>query len=139
MSKNPIFEAKAGWPFMKRSPAWTEFGELPNSREALKSGDLRAALSGFAMEQMLDLRASLETRTDSPAIGFGTTLWLLGDFCGAAIVWANVCDAAIGGRYTQSECGTFKGGLLLWFASVWFKKGDWDRKPDVLTENLHDK
>src|ERR1043166_6021528 len=107
MSKNPAFEPTAGWPFLKRAPDWTQFGELPKPREALKSGDLHTALSGFAMEQMLELRTSLDTRTDSPGVGFGTTLWLLGDFCGAAIVWADVCAAATRGRYSHSQYGTF--------------------------------
>jgi len=54
------------------------------------------------------------------------------------MIWARVCDDAIKGRYSHSRDGTFKGGLLLWFASVWLKKGDWQKRPDFLVDDLHD-
>ncbi len=117
---------------------WKEIGEVPRPGEALKSGDYQAALNGFAMEHFIAFRESRTMASDSSLINFGATLWLLGDFYGAAIIWARVCDEAIKGRFTHSSDGTFKGGLLLWFASVWLEKGDWQKKPVVLLDNLHD-
>jgi len=117
---------------------WKEIGKVPKPDEALKSGDYQAALNGFAMEHLLAFRESRTMTSDDSMIGFGATLWLLGDLYGAALIWARVCDETIKGRYTHSSNGTFKGGLLLWFASVWLKKGDWQKKPDFLVDNLHD-
>lgn len=124
--------------FLCDRKTWEEIGELPRPDEALKSGDFHAALNGFALEHFLKLRETRTMTSDESIIGFGTALWLLGDRNGAASVWARVCDEAIKGRYTHSSNGTFQGGLLLWFASVWLKKGDWENKPEILLDNLHD-
>jgi hypothetical protein len=114
---------------------WSDFGEEPRPRESLKSGDLRAALSGFATQHLLEFRWN-NRQSDSPAIGFGATLWLLGDVCGAAMVWSKVCAEALRGRYSYSTQATFQGGLLLWFASVWLKDDDWHDEADGLFTKL---
>lgn len=114
---------------------WTEFGEDPRPGEALKSGDLRAALAGFATEHLLEFRFR-HRESDDPAIGFGATLWLHGDRDGAAMVWSKVCDTAYKGRYQYSSQGTFQGGLLLWFASVWLKDEDLHDEAEQLFDKL---
>jgi hypothetical protein len=114
---------------------WKSFGENPRPDEALKSGDLRAALGGFAMEHLLQSRFR-DRDSDGPAIGFGGALWLLGDYYGAAMLWAKVCDEAYKGRYHYSSQGTFQSGLLLWFASLWLKDNDWHDDADQLLDKL---
>jgi hypothetical protein len=114
---------------------WTEFGQTPRPDEALKSGDLPAALAGFATQHFLDSRFRDRT-SDGPAIGFGVSQWLLGDDFGAAMVWASVCETAYKGRYHYSSQGTFQGGLLLWFASVWLKDEDWHDQAEQLFDKL---
>src|SRR5262245_45591107 len=124
---------------MPTRPRDRKVRELPDPREALKSGNLRAAQIGFAMEQMTEFRECLGMSSDGPAIGFGTTLWLLGDLWGATLVWANVCDLATKGRYSHSSSGTFQSGLLLWFASVWLKDSACEEATSERLESLHDK
>jgi hypothetical protein len=114
------------------SPEWNKFGQEPTPLEALKSHDLRAALGGFATQHLLQFRRRMVS--DGPAIGFGVTLWLLGDTHGAAMVWSKVADEAYKGKYTHSAMGAFQGGLLLWFASVWLKNQDWHDEADQLLE-----
>lgn len=114
---------------------WTEFGESPKPGEALKSGDMRAALEGFAVEHLLELRFR-HRNSDGPTIGFGAALWLLGDVYGAAMLWSKVCDEAYRGRYHYSTQGTIQGGLLLWFASVWLKDEGWHDEAAQLFDKL---
>jgi hypothetical protein len=114
---------------------WSDFGEEPRPDEALKSGDLRAALSAFALQHLLEFRRK-RMNSDDPAIGFGVTLWLLGDVYGAAMLWSKVCDEAIKGRYPYSSQETFQSGLLLWFASVWLKDEDWHSEAESLFDKL---
>lgn len=114
---------------------WTEFGQEPNPDDALKAGDFRSALGGFATEHLLEFRWN-HRNSDGPAIGFGVALWLLGDIYGAAMVWSKVCDEATRGRYSYSSMATFQGGLLLWFASVWLKDDEWHGEAEVLLDKL---
>jgi hypothetical protein len=114
---------------------WGDYGRFPNPREALKAGDLRAALEGFATEHLLAFRFNHRS-SDGPAIGFGVVLWLLGDVYGAAMVWSQVCDQAFRGRYDYSSQATYQGGLLLWFASVWLKDEDWHCEAEQLVDKL---
>jgi hypothetical protein len=114
---------------------WNEYGENPRPEDALKSGNLRGAVEGFAMQHLLEFRFR-NRNSDTPAIGFGVTLWLLGDVYGAAMVWSKVCDEAIRGRYSRSRQAAFQGGLLLWFASVWLKDEDWHSEAEGLLEKL---
>jgi hypothetical protein len=109
---------------------------LPEPKAALESGDLDAALSGFATRHLLDYRMHMRVYADADISGFGTTLWLMGDTLGAATVWSRVCDEAYRGRYTYSSTGTFQGGLLLWFASVWLKDEDWHDEAAQLFDKL---
>jgi hypothetical protein len=96
---------------------------------------LPSALAGFATKHLLDFRFR-HRESDGPAIGFGVTLWLLGDVYGAAMVWSKVCETAYKGRYQYSSQGTFQGGLLLWFASVWLADEDWHDEADQLFDKL---
>jgi len=105
--------------------SWQTFSEIPRSDEALRAGDLQMALNGYAMEQLLELRSPVESRSDRPAIGFATVLWLLGDRAGAGHVLAQATETAFRGRYTHSAAGTFQECLLLWFASVRLQSQEW--------------
>lgn len=116
---------------------WKEFGEIPVPNEALKDGDLQKALGGFAISHLLDYRYDrMRIYSDGDVCGFGVVLWLLGDTFGAASVWSRACEEALKGRYTYSSMGTFQSGLLLWFASVWLKDGDWHSEAEALFEKL---
>jgi hypothetical protein len=97
---------------------WDEFGEVPRPLAAIERGDLADALRGFAMRHLLDYRRP-GVSSDVDVCGFGVALWLIGDTHGATGVWSRVCEEAARGRYSYSSTGTFQGGLLLWFASVW--------------------
>ena len=78
----------------------------------------------------------MRVHSDNDICGFGTTLWLMGDRAGAAQVWSRVCEDALKGRFTYSSTGTFKGWLLLWFASVWLKDEDWHDEAAALLDKL---
>jgi len=107
---------------------WNDVGTTPQPKAALESGDLQAALSGFATLHLLNYRMHMRVCSDVHISGFGVALWLLGDRLGAATVWSRVCDEALKGKYTYSSTGTFQGGLLLWFASVWLKDEEMTRR-----------
>jgi len=92
---------------------WREFGETPEPKAAIESGDLQAALSGFATRHLLDYRMHMRVYSDVWISGFGVVQWMMGDTQGAATVWSRVCEEALKGRYTYSSTGTFQGGLLL--------------------------
>lgn len=115
---------------------WRDFGEEPEPKAAIESGDLQKALSGFATRYLLDYRMRMRVYADNDICGFGVALWLMGDRFGAATVWSRVCEEAIKGRYTYSCTGTFQGGLLLWFASVWLKDEDWHDEAAALLDKL---
>ena len=117
---------------------WSEIGIPPRPDEALKSRDYGTAANAFAMEHFLQCRDSRAWISDGSMIGFGAALWLAEDPHGAIRIWARVCDEAIKGRFTHSSDGTFKGGLLLWFASVWMEKLEWKTDPPELRDNLTD-
>ena len=104
---------------------WTLFSKHPRPDEALKAGDLQRALTEFGLEQMLELRNSMGMTSDGPGVGFGATLWLLGDYEGAGYVWAQISERVFKGRYSHSNQKTFQGPLLLWFASVKLESKDW--------------
>jgi hypothetical protein len=115
---------------------WNEFGATPEPKAAIESGDLQAALSGFATRHLLDHRMHMRVYSDVWISGFGVAQWLMGDTHGAATVWSRVCEEALKGRYTYSSTGTFQGGLLLWFASVWLKDEDWHDDAAALFDKL---
>jgi len=115
---------------------WSEFGETPEPKAAIESGDLQAALSGFATRHLLDYRMHMRVYSDVWISGFGVVQWLMGDTEGAATVWSRVCEEALKGRYTYSSTGTFQGGLLIWFASVCLKDEDWHDEAAALFDKL---
>ncbi len=115
---------------------WREFRRMPEPKAALESGDLDAALSGFATRHLLNSRMRMRVYSDAEISGFGVALWLMGDSLGAATVWSRVCEEALKGRYTYSSTGTFQGGLLLWFASVWLKDEVWHDEAAGLLDKL---
>ena len=115
---------------------WSEFGETPEPKAAIESGDLQAALSGFATRELLGYRMHGRGHSDVWISGFGVAQWLMGDTFGAARVWSRVCEEALKGRYAYSSTGTFQGGLLLWFASVWLKDEDWHDEAAALFDKL---
>jgi hypothetical protein len=118
---------------------WNKFGKTPEPKAAIESGDLQAALSGYATRHLLDYRVGMgkmRVYSDVYICGFGVTLWLMGDTRGAAAVWARVCEEAMKGRYTYSSTGIFQGGLLLWFASVWLNDEDWHDEAAQLLDKL---
>ena len=115
---------------------WNEFGTIPEPLAAIEAGDLQLALSGFATRYLLDYRMHMRVYADNDICGFGLTLWLMGDRLGAATVWSRVCEEVLKGRYTYSSTGTFQGGLLLWFASVWLKDEDWHEEAAALLDKL---
>jgi hypothetical protein len=115
---------------------WNEFGETPEPRAAIEAGDLQAALSSFATRHLLDYRLRMRVYSDVWISGFGVAQWLMGDIFGAGTVWSRVCEEALKGRYTYSSTGTFQGGLLLWFASVWLKDEDWHDEAAALFDKL---
>jgi hypothetical protein len=91
---------------------WSEFGEAPEPKAAIESGDLQAALSGFATRHLLDYRMHMRVYSDVWISGFGVVQWLMGDTRGAATVWSRVCEEALKGRYTYSSTGAFQGGPI---------------------------
>jgi hypothetical protein len=107
-----------------------------SAAEALKRGELSAALRAFATGHLLTLREPVRTYSDHDINGFGATLWLMGDTRGAGFVWSRTCDEAYKGRFTHSASGTFQSGLLLWFASVWLKNQVWRGDAERLLEKL---
>jgi len=115
---------------------WSEFGETPEPKAAIESGDLQAALSGFATRHLLDYRMHMRIYSDVWISGFGVVQWMMGDTQGAATVWSRVCEEALKGRYTYSSTGTFQGGLLLWFASVWLNDEGWHDDAAALFDKL---
>jgi hypothetical protein len=115
---------------------WKVFSEPPRPDEAMKSGDLHPALREFGFEQLMELRQPVAMRSDGPGIGFGTVLWLLGDYEGAGHAWAQITDAASQGRYSHSSAGTFQCGLLLWFAAVRLDCQDWHDLADRTFDKL---
>jgi hypothetical protein len=117
-------------------PSWEDFGEMPEPGTAIESGDLKAALAGFATRHLLDYRRRLQFYADGEICGFGSVLWLMGDHHGAAEVWATACDEAFKGKFRYSSSGTFQPGLLLWFASVWLKDEDWHDEASALLDKL---
>jgi hypothetical protein len=117
-------------------PSWEDFSKMPEPKAAIESGDLQAALSGFATSHLLDHRRRWQFYSDVYICGFGTVLWLMGDRSGAANVWAMACDEALKGKFKYSSTGTFQAGLLLWFASVWLKDEDWHDDAAALFDKL---
>lgn len=117
-------------------PEFKEFGKTPWPLAALKAGDLHLALAGYATRHMLDYRRRTQFYADADLCGFGAVLWLMGDRLGAANVWSFATDEAIRGRFKYSDSGTFRSGLLLWFASVWLKDEDWRDEAAALFEKL---
>jgi hypothetical protein len=94
---------------------------LPHPKRAIESGDLQAALGGFATREMLEYRQFGRFHSDVWVCGFGVTLWLMGDTLGAAKVWSEATSEAQVGKFKYSSTGNYQPGLLLWFASVWLK------------------
>jgi hypothetical protein len=115
---------------------WDKFGITPQPKALIESGDLQAALSGFAMREMLDYRIHGRHHSDVWTCGFGVVLWLMADHIGAARVWSKACDEALRGKFRYSSTGTFQSGLLLWFASVWLKDEDYREEANALFEKL---
>jgi len=115
---------------------WNEFGITPEPKALIESGDLQAALSGFATREMLDYRMHGPHHSDGWICGFGVVLWLMADHIGAARVWSKACDEALRGKFKYSSTGTFQSGLLLWFASVWLKDEDYREEANALFEKL---
>lgn len=119
-------------------PDFSDFVELPEPWADLEAGNLHAALNGFATRHLLDIRHHPGNRAhaDNYLIDFGVALWLMGDCYGAANIWSHVCDQAYRGRFDYSCSGTFGGGLLLWFASVWLKDEEWHDEAAQLLDKL---
>jgi hypothetical protein len=123
------------------SPRWEKIAEPSRPLAALKAGDLKSALAGFATCHVLEYR-TLNDRlrrqfySDSDLSGFGAVLWLMGDQLGAANVWSFATEEALEGHFRYSNTGTFQPGLLLWFASVWLKDEDWHDQAAALFEKL---
>lgn len=115
---------------------WWDISKLPQPKQAIESGDLEAALHGFATREMLDYRLHGRCHSDVWICGFGATLWMMGDTDGAARVWSRACDEALKGKFKYSSTGTLECGLLLWFASVWLKDQDWREEAVALFEKL---
>jgi hypothetical protein len=69
-------------------PEWDEVGDKSDPNAAIASGDLKAALGGFATCHLLNYRRRLQFYSDVYICGFGVVLWLMGDRLGAANVWA---------------------------------------------------
>lgn len=114
------------WPYKK----------LPEPYPAIERGDLQSALGAFAMREMLDYRLHGPSYSDVWVCGFGVTLWLMGDRDGAGRVWSRACQEALQGKFRYSSTGTFQPGLLLWFASVWLKHGQWHAEAEALLDKL---
>src|ERR1051325_2354377 len=89
-------------------PEWDEFGETPEPKAAIESGDLKAALSGFATRHLLDYRRRKQFYADDDICGFGIVLWLMSDRSGAASVWATAFGGANKGKFRYSSTGTFR-------------------------------
>jgi hypothetical protein len=117
-------------------PDFDDFGEIPWPLDALKTGDLKSALAGYATRHMLEYRTGMQGYADDDLSGFGAVLWLMGDRLGAANVWFYATNEAIRGRFKYSNSGTFRPGLLLWFASVWLKDEDWHDEATALLDKL---
>jgi hypothetical protein len=116
-------------------PKWEDFAETPWPLAALHAGDLKSALAGFATRHVLGYRRR-GFYADADLSGFGTVLWLMGDRLGAANVWSFATEEAVKGRFKYSNSGTFRPGLLLWFASVWLKDEDWHDEAAALFDKL---
>jgi hypothetical protein len=118
---------------------WREIGVVPEPKATIESGDLEAALNGFATREMLDYRLHGRFQSDNWVCGFGVVLWLMCDTDGAARVWSRACDEAFRGKFKYSSTGTFQSGLLLWFASVWLKDEACHEEAAALFEKLLNK
>ena len=116
--------------------AWNDFGQTPEPKAAIETGDLQAALSGFATREMLDYRMYGCYHADAWICGFGVVQWLMGDTFGAARVWSRACDEALRGKFKYSSSGTFQSGLLLWPAAAWLKNEDWHEEAEALFDKL---
>lgn len=114
------------WPYEK----------LPEPHPAIERGDFQAALGAFATREMLDYRLHGPSHSDVWICGFGVTLWLMGDTDGAGKIWSRACNEPLRGKFKCSSTGTFQSGLLLWFASVWLKDGDWRGEAEALFDKL---
>lgn len=117
-------------------PEWSKFAESPWPLAAIKAGDLKSALAGFATRHLLDYRRRRQFYADGDLSGFGAVLWLMGDRLGAANVWSFATEEALKGRFKYSSTGTFQPGLFLWFASVWLKDEDWHDEAAELFDKL---
>jgi len=115
---------------------WSEFGKEPDPYPLIKSGDLEAALSAFAIREMLDYRMNGRYHSDGWICGFGAVLWMMKDRIGAARVWCKATDEAWAGKLHYSGSGLFESGLLLWFASAWLKDEDWRDEAALLFDKL---
>ena len=109
---------------------------MPEPQAAIESGDFHAALCGFATSHLLNYRQRSQFYSDVHICGFGVVLWLMEDRSGAANVWAAACDEAFKGKFKYSSTGVYQAGLLLWFASVWLKDGDWHDDAAALLDKL---
>jgi hypothetical protein len=115
---------------------WWSISDLPQPKAAIEAGDLQAALSGFAVREMLDYRSDGRFHSDVWVCGFGVALWLMGDKFGAAKVWSRASDESLKSKFKYSSTGTFQPGLLLWFASVWLKNEDYREEANALFQKL---